>query len=500
MINHSSTEQHNGPDPAVIVIFGASGDLTQRKIVPALYSLYLENRLPAGFAIVGVARTPMSDDAFREHLRPGAAQFARRKGDDADWRTFAQRLSYVAGDYRDDALWQQLVAHLDQCDEAWGTARRRAFYLATPPALFVPIVEQLSRVGICRDCNLTRIVLEKPFGHDLASARTLNHVLSTLVNESQIYRIDHYLGKETVQNIQSLRFANAIFEPLWNRRYVDHIQITAAEQLGVEHRGGYYDQAGAVRDMIQNHLLQMLCLTAMEPPIAFTADEVRNKMVDVLRAVAPVAPVDAVRGQYGPGNVGGAAAIAYRAEREVAATSQTETFAALRLFVDNWRWQGVPFYVRTGKRLPSKVTEIAVQFRPVPHQAFAPADVADWQPNRLVIRIQPQERIALRLQVKQPGRGMHVEPVYLDFCYADYFGAALPDAYETLLLDVLRGDATLFMRADQVEAAWSVVMPLLEHWASVPPDDFPNYAAGAWGPPAADALLERDGRRWLVSE
>lgn len=488
------------PDPAVIVIFGASGDLTQRKIIPALFSLYRGGWLPDAFAVVGVARTPMTDDAFRDHVRQGVKQLGRSNGSAAQWRAFARRLSYVTGDYQDHDMWRRLTERLAQCDETWHTDRRRAFYLATPPSLFVPIVERLSSVGICRACDRTRIVLEKPFGHDLPSARALNHVLAGLVSESQIYRIDHYLGKETVQNIQSLRFANAIFEPLWNRRYVDNIQITAAEQLGVEHRGGYYEQAGAVRDMIQNHMLQMLCLTAMEPPVSFTADEVRSRMADVLRAIQPPTPDDAVRGQYGGGQMGGVDAPAYRAEREVTPASSTETFAALRLFVDNWRWQGVPFYLRTGKRLPSKVTEITVQFRPVPHLAFPADAVADWQPNRLVMRIQPQERIALRLHVKQPGHGMRVSPVDMEFCYSDHFGGSLPDAYETLLLDVLRGDATLFMRADQVEAAWSVVMPVLEHWAAEPPPDFPNYAAGSWGPPAADALLERDGRRWLSSE
>ncbi len=489
------------PDPAIIVIFGASGDLTRRKIIPALYNLFLDGRLPDRFAIAGVARTSMSDDAFREHLHQGVDEFSRRKGEAVQWRAFAAHLTYITGDYQDEAMWEALAHHIVATDKAAQTEGRRVFYLSTPPSLFAPIVQKLSIAGICRDCDRTRVVLEKPFGRDLASAHELNSVLGYLVDESQIYRIDHYLGKETVQNILAFRFANAIFEPLWNRRYIDHVQITVAEKAGVEHRAGYYEQAGALRDMIQNHMLQMMCLVAMEPPVSFQANEVRNKMVDVLRAIAPLSPEQvaqcAVRGQYGAGVVTGEAVPAYRAEPDVAAASFSETFAALKLHVDNWRWQGVPFYLRTGKRLPAKVSEITVQFRPVPHQSFPPRAVADWQPNRIIMRIQPQERILLRFQVKQPGPVLNLSPVNMDFSYADYFGATIPEAYETLLLDILRGDATLFMRADQVEAAWSVVTPILDAWTAARPEGFPNYAAGAWGPAQADDLLASDGRRWL---
>ena len=488
--------------PAVIVIFGASGDLARRKIIPAFYNLFLDGWLADGFAIAGVARSPMSDDAFREHLRRGMEEFSRRTGHTEQWHAFASHLTYLSGDYQDDTMWAALSRHVAENDELWHTGGRRIFYLSTPPSAFVPIVERLRLTGICRDCERTRIVLEKPFGRDLASARALDSILASQVEESQIYRIDHYLGKETVQNILAFRFANAIFEPLWNRRDIDHIQITVAEDVGVEHRGGYYEQAGALRDMIQNHMLQMLCLAAMEPPVSFQADEIRNKMVDVLRAMPPLSPQDvaqnAVRGQYGEGTIKNTAVPAYRAEPETASDSSTETYAAVKLLVDNWRWQGVPFYLRTGKRLPQKLTQVVVQFRPLPHQSFPAAAVSDWQPNRITMRIQPQERIFLRFHVKQPGPSMQLTPVNMDFCYADHFGAALPEAYETLLLDIMRGDATLFMRADQVEAAWSVVAPILDAWATPPPDGVPTYAAGTWGPAQADELLARDGRRWLT--
>jgi len=497
-------ESMKRPDPTTVVIFGASGDLTQRKIIPAFYNLFLDNWLPDDFAIVGVARTPLSDDAFRNRLRQGIDNYSRRKTETERWQAFARHLSYTAGDYQDDAMWQALAAHLNRLDETWHTAQRRIFYLSTPPSVFAPIVQRLSIAGLCRDCDRTRIVIEKPFGHDLASARDLNRALNDRVDESQIYRIDHYLGKETVQNILAFRFANAIFEPIWNRRYIDHVQITVAEQLGVEHRGGYYEQAGALRDIIQNHMLQMLCLIAMEAPISFQAQEIRNKMVDVLRAIPIMTPEQvaqrAVRGQYATGTIGGRSVPAYRDEPDVARDSPIETFAAVKLFVDNWRWQDVPFYLRTGKRLPTKVTDIAIQFRPVPHMSFPAASVSDWSPNRIVMRIQPQEHILLRFQVKQPGPVMHVRPVNMDFCYPDYFDAQLPEAYETLLLDVLQGDATLFMRADQVEAAWSVVQPVLDAWTGATPTDFPNYAAGTWGPAAADELVGRDGRMWLTPE
>jgi glucose-6-phosphate 1-dehydrogenase len=378
----------------------------------------------------------------------------------------------------------------------------RVFYLATPPTAVETIVQALSAAGLAGHPGRGRIVVEKPFGEDLASARALNRTLRAAFDESQIYRIDHYLGKETVQNILALRFANALFEPVWNRRYIDHVQITVAETVGVEERGDYYDRSGALRDMIQNHLLQVLCLIAMEPPVRMDANEIRNKKVDVLRAIRPIAPSEvarvAVRGQYGAGTIDGQPVPAYRAEPGVTATSWTETFAAVQLFPENWRWQDVPFYLRTGKRLPAKVSEISIQFRPVPHQSFPPKAVEHWQPNRLILRIQPEEGILLRFQAKHPGPIMHLDPVDMLFSYTQTFQAAPPDAYETLLLDVMRGDATLFMRDDQVEAAWEVVMPILEAWRETAAPEFPNYAAGSWGPDEADALLARDGRRWML--
>jgi glucose-6-phosphate 1-dehydrogenase len=345
-------------------------------------------------------------------------------------------------------------------------------------------------------------VTEKPFGRNIASARSLDRILTAVFDESQIYRIDHYLGKETVQNMLAFRFANALFEPIWDRRYIDHVQITVAEQLGVEHRGSYYEHAGALRDMVQNHLLQILCLIAMEPPVSFNADEIRNKKVDVLCAIRPILPSEvhrvAVRGQYGRGWIEGQRVKPYRDEPDVAADSGAETFAAIKLFVDNWRWQDVPFYLRTGKRLPARTSEVFIQFRPVPHQSFPAPAIADWQPNRLVIRIQPKEGIGLRFQAKQPGQIMHLSPVEMSFWYQDSFKAPAPEAYETLLLDVMRGDATLFMRADQIETAWSVITPILDVWEAVTPTDFPNYQAGSWGPEAAEILIAQDGRSWLM--
>jgi glucose-6-phosphate 1-dehydrogenase len=362
------------------------------------------------------------------------------------------------------------------------------------------VTQQIDAAKLAANRSLVRIVIEKPFGRDLASAKELNHTVTSVFDESQIYRIDHYLGKETVQNILAFRFANSLFEPVWNRRYADHVQITVSETVGVEHRGGYYDHAGALRDMVQNHLMQLLCLTAMEPIVSFKADEIRNKMVDVLRAIRPI-PVDqvdtfAVRGQYGAGWMRGQRVPAYNAEPGVPHDSTTETFAAVKFFVDNWRWQDVPFYLRTGKRLPVKASEVMIQFRPVPHQSFPPNAVRDMQPNALVIRVQPDEGILLRFQAKQPGQRLRLRPVDMDFSYREAFRAQQPEAYETLLLDVMQGDATLFMRADQVEEAWSIVMPIVENWESSPPEDFPNYPASTWGPDAATSLMARDGRHW----
>ncbi|HET6568090.1 MAG TPA: glucose-6-phosphate dehydrogenase, partial [Rhodothermales bacterium] len=487
--------------PAVVVIFGAGGDLTWRKLVPALYNLFVDGWLPERFCIIGMDRKEMDDAAFRDHLRDGVDLYSRRKPDDETWGRFAPHLSYATADFADAAAFTRLSDRIKAQEKAWGAPAEQVFYQATPPFLVETIVKQLGQCGLAEQRERARIVLEKPFGHDLDSARALNGMLTAVFGESQIYRIDHYLGKETVQNILAFRFANAMFEPLWDRRYIDHVQITVAETVGVEHRGGYYEHAGALRDMIQNHLLQLLCLIAMEPPVSFEADELRNKKVDVLHAVRRIPPDEAhlyaVRGQYGPGWMQGDQVQGYRSEPGVDPASNTETFAAAKLFVDNWRWQDVPFYLRTGKRLPTRDSEVHVQFRPVPHQSFPLPAVLDWQPNRITLHIQPDEGISLRFQAKRPGLEMLLSPVEMRFSYAEAFHTGSPEAYETLLLDVIQGDATLFMRADQVDAAWSVVMPVLEAWQTVVPVDFPNYAAGSWGPEEAEALIAQDGRTWL---
>jgi glucose-6-phosphate 1-dehydrogenase len=390
---------------------------------------------------------------------------------------------------------------LQKIEEGWGVRANRIYYLAVPPAMMKPSAAMLQRLGVCRDCAHDRLVVEKPFGRDLASARDLNQFLGEMFIESQIYRIDHYLGKETVQNILAFRFANSLFEPIWNRRYIDQVQITVAETVGVEDRGDYYDQSGALRDMVQNHLLQVLSLVAMEPPISFDADDIRNKKVDVLRAIRPFRPEDihrvAVRGQYRRGTVLGKAVPGYREESSVAPDSTTETYAAFTFHIDNWRWHGVPFYLRTGKRLPAKVSEVSILFHSPPHQFFPSAAVESWQPNRIVIRIQPEEGIGTRIQVKQPGTRMLLGAAEMRFRYHEAFRTPAPEAYETLLLDVIRGDATLFMRADQIESAWQVVTPILEAWESVPATDFSDYTAGTWGPESADQMVARQRHSWL---
>ena len=499
MLEAMNTNDHL--EPVVFIIFGGAGDLAWRKLIPALFDLSHSYSMPAHLAVIAVDRIELDDDALRRRLHEGVNRFSRRgKAAAEEWNQFASRIQYLRGDFNGPATYSELNARCAALDKEWDARAHRVFYMATPPSLFGEIPARLEEAGLASDRERARIVVEKPIGYDLDSALALNRTIAQGFHESQIYRIDHYLGKETVQNILAFRFANPLFEPIWNRRYVDYVAITVSEEVGVEHRGGYYDGAGALRDMVQNHLMQLLCLVAMEPMVSFDADEIRNKKVDVLHAVRPI-PRDgvhecAVRGQYGAGWIAGKAVRGYREERGVPADSQTETFAALRLFVDNWRWQGVPFYLRTGKRMARQASEVAIQFRGVPHQAFPPEATLDWQPARLVMSIHPDEGIVLRFQAKQPGPRMQLRPVDMRFHYREAFATQSPDAYETLLWDVMNNDATLFMRADQVETAWRLLMPVIDAWKAAPPTDFPNYAAGAWGPDATQRLLAPHGHTW----
>ncbi len=490
-------------EPCNIVLFGASGDLTKRMLVPALYNLRLGGILPTQYGIVGFARSPASDDEFRGQMKSAVDQFSRSgPAKEPLWQDFENRLSYVAGDLEDVEGFRRLKERLDRNDEELGTAGNRLYYLSTPPSVFAKIVEQLAAAELGpkdQQRGWSRIIIEKPFGTSLDSARALQNVVMKVFEEKQVYRIDHYLGKEPVQDIVALRFANLMFEPIWNRRYIDCVQITAAETVGVEARGGYYEGAGALRDMIQNHVINLLALVAMEPPISPSADHIRDEKFKVLSALRPLSHDDVsrstARGQYGPGLIDGKPVPGYRDEESVDPQSVTETYASVKLFIDNWRWADVPFYVRSGKRLARKHSEIAVRFRSIPHRIFGEAG-DQIESNTLVMKIQPEEGVSIRFNAKVPGPKMHIRGVTMDFNYGTGFGVVSAPAYERLIGDAMRGDATLFTRWDAVEQAWIIVTPVMERWEDAPMLDFPNYLAGSQGPQNADALLVADGREW----
>jgi len=507
----SGLRMERTPEPATLVIFGATGDLTHRKLLPALYNLCLEQPMPAGFSIVAFARRPWSDEDFRREALQSINTFSRTgPANPAIWESFAQGLFYCQGNFDDADAYHRLSQALDRVDQERGGGGNRIFYLATPPRYYPEIIAYLGKAGLNKGGETihessrkhrgwVRVIIEKPFGHDLATARALNREISRVFKEEQIYRIDHYLGKETVQNILVFRFANGIFEPIWNRRYIDHVQIVVAESIGIESRGSYYDEAGAIRDMVQNHMLQLLMLTAMEPPIAFDADDIRNEKVKVLKAIPPMSATEVaqntVRGQYTSGWVGGHEVPGYLQEPGVSPNSQTETYVALKLQIDNWRWAGVPFYLRTGKCLPKRATEIAIQFKQAPHLVYKQID-AQIEPNVLSLRIQPNEGISLKFSAKVPGTAMQIRPVNMDFFYNASFGTTPPEAYERLLLDCMLGDSTLFTRNDEVEASWAIINTILDGWRAPNAPPLWTYEAGTWGPEAADALIEQDGRSW----
>ncbi|BAW80691.1 glucose-6-phosphate 1-dehydrogenase [Candidatus Nitrosoglobus terrae] len=489
--------------PTVLVLFGAGGDLSWRLIVPAIFDLYVNKHLPEKFMLIGVDRQDYKQQSLADHYREAIKQYSRYGiPNEQTWQSFVQLIHYYQGDITDQNYYTQLAEILAEQDRAWDQLAEKVFYLATPPFLFASIAKALGVAGLGKERSETRIILEKPLGRDLVTFHEINETLSAHFHEQQIYRIDHFLGKETVQNILALRFANPIFEPIWNQGYIDSIVITVAETLGVEHRASYYERAGTLRDMVQNHLLQLLFLVAMEPPVTFDADDVRNRKMDVMHALRPILENEvqryAARGQYGPGWVEGIKVLGYREEEGVSPDSNIETYCALELHVDNWRWQGVPFYLRTGKRMPMKVSEISIRFRDVPHQAFPASAGLNAQPARLIIRLQPEEGIVLKFLAKQPGQHLILRPVEMRFSYKETFSLPSPTAYETLLWDIMRGDATLFTRADQLEAAWRLLMPVLDVWESNPGVNFPNYSAGSWGPDSAGILITRSGRSWLT--
>ena len=489
-------------DPCVMVIFGAAGDLTGRLLIPALYNLARAGLLSRDFAVLGVARAQMSDEDFRKRVYEDIKTYCGECVDDNVWGQFQGRFYYLAGDFNDDGLYSRLKDSLGKMDQQHNTHENFFYYMATAPSFFGPIVEQLAKNGLMeqKDGHWRRVVIEKPFGHDLESAKALNQELLKLADETQIYRIDHYLGKETVQNILAFRFANGIFEPVWNRRYIDHVQITVAETVGVEGRGSYFDTAGSLRDMVPNHIMQLISLTAMEPPISFDANAVRDEQAKILHAIQPMSDEEVlsrtVRGQYGEGTEDGKRVSSYRTEPDVKPESRTETYVAMKLSIDNWRWADVPFYLRTGKRMQVRNTHIVIQFRRAPFVLFRDTPVEHLMPNELVLHIQPEEGISLQFAAKVPGPVMRLGTVDMNFEYQEYFGKMPSTGYERLLHDCMIGDQTLFQRADMVEAGWAVVNPVLEVWKALPPRNFPNYASGTWGPKDAEELVERDGRRW----
>jgi len=481
------------PDPCALVVFGASGDLTRRKLFPALYSLAVRRLLPERFGVIGVARTPQTTKQWIAEMKQAVKEHGRDELRADVWNELADGMRYVATDFADDRGEDAVVEALSELDESRGTGGNRVYYLAVPPAAFETIVNALGERRSSE--GWTRLIVEKPFGHDGASALGLNETLRAHFGEDEVFRIDHYLGKETVQNMLALRFANGIFEPIWNRQFIDHVQITVAESMGIESRAGFYEKAGAIRDIFQNHLLQLVALTAMEPPIDFTADSVRNEKVKVLKSLHTPGPKSVVRGQYGRGFVEGEQVSAYNEEEGVESDSSTETFVAAKLYVDNWRWADTPFYVRAGKRLARRETAIAIQFQGAPHPPFAEIAGDGLRPNVLLIHVQPDEGVSLAIGAKVPGAGMSIRTVHMDFLYGGAFRTGLPEAYERLILDAMLGDATLFTRADEVDEQWALVDSIIAAWKRDRPS-FPNYEAGTWGPRAADDLLHRDGRSW----
>lgn len=488
-------------EPCILVIFGATGDLTSRKLVPALYNLLKDGQLPSLFTCVGFARRPKTHDQFRNEMKEAVSKYSRTKPvEESLWSHFKDHLFYHMSEFHDDAGYEKLKTFLNELDTKLGTKGNRIFYLATQPSYFPLICEKLHKAGLIypeKDSKWSRIIIEKPFGYNLNSALQLQKELMQYLSEKQVYRIDHYLGKETVQNILVFRFANSLFESLWNNRYIDHVQITVAEDIGIGTRGKFWEETGLLRDIVQNHMMQLLSLVAMEPPVSLDANAIRDEKVKVLEAIRPLQENEVVRGQYGPGMINGEEVVGYRQEKDVDPESSVETYLALKIHVDNWRWSGVPFYLRAGKRLPKRTTEIAVTFKDPPRVLFQNSNRQN-PPNVLVIRIQPDEGSSLKINCKVPGPANNMQPVKMDFRYGAYFGTTPPDAYERLICDCMLGDSTLFAREDEVLYSWKLLTPLLDNWSKNRPKDFPNYPAGSWGPPAADKLIEADGRKWRL--